>query len=335
MDRKFLLEVTKGYLTNHNVYFDYPKQIEKISETIYNDLVETIDLVYAIDDDLYEEFRHMKKTDQYRIFEIYLDSSYKSNNSDDNLNESIIGTLGGWVSTFLGSIWGVVAGLPLWANGGLIILVLSIIGLKREPITRKTFQFLSEIGKVFDKVGDILKKGRFTKFRYAVLQQNVESCYKECGITNLKKDISWSDYFNKYAGDTPGTLLNNQNKAQCLINCYLNYEIKKVKLVTKMYFTCLRNTQNFDNIKGLSSQKLLNILMTDTKHRKYNFGMQTACAEYFNIISESIQKIHDLIEFFYQNKTTQQELIMTLQKDIDQVKQDVLRMNQQQLNQYK
>jgi hypothetical protein len=102
-----------------------------------------------------------------------------------------------------------------------------------------------------------------------------------------------------------------------------------------MYFTCLRNTQNFDNIKGLSSQKLLNILMTDTKHRKYNFGMQTTCAEYFNIISESIQKIHDLIEFFYQNKTTQQELIMTLQKDIDQVKQDVLRMNQQQLNQYK
>lgn len=334
MDRQFLSEVTKGYLTNHNVYKDHPKDIDMINKTIYDDLIETIDLIYDVEEDLYEEVKHMKKTDQYRIFEIYLDSSYKSTDFEV-VNEGVIT---GTISYLLGGIWSIAVGLPSPIQIPLIILTLIVIGLNREPITRRTFQFLKIVCNKLDGLGDILKKTRVTKFRYAVLQQNVESCYRKCGITNLKKDIKWSDYFSKGVGDDPGIilLLNDQKKTQCLIHCYVKHEIDKVKLVTKMYFACLRNTQNFDSIKNLSSTKLLAVLSKDSaEHRNLNFAMQSSCAEYFDIISESINTIHDLIKFFYKDKTTQQELIMTLQKDIDNVKQDVMRMNQHQLLQYK
>lgn len=333
MDRNFLAETTKGYLTNHNAYHDFPEKINEINDTIYNDLVETIDLIYSADYTLYEEFKYMSKTDQYRVLEIYLDDQYLK--EDETLDEGVFSAVGGWVGKMLGSIWSSVASMPIWGQGALFILVISVIIWKREPITRRTFQTLSKIGGAFDKVGDFLKKARFTRFRYAVLQQNVEKCYKKCGIKDLKKDIKWSDYFNKFGGDDPDFWVFKQDKAFCLINCYVMHEIEKVKAVTKMYFVCLRNTQNFDNIRDLSSEKLINMLSQDKSvHRSYNFGMQSTCAEYFDIISESISAIHDLIDFFYRDRTTRQELIMTLQKDIDKVKKDVTNMDQQQLRQF-
>ncbi len=94
----------------------------------------------------------------------------------------------------------------------------------------------------------------------------------------------------------------------------------------------------FDNITTMSTDNFIQILLSDkesTIHRQHNIGMNTACSEYFDRISLTMRNLSDMLEFFFSDKNTQRELLMLVQKDIDMVKRDVMRMDQRQLEQFR
>src|SRR6056297_41261 len=209
-------------------------------------------------------------------------------------------------------------------------ILLAAAFMKRKKLAKKTFEYLAVIGKFGEHLGDFIKKkGRYAKFRYAVIQKNREDCYKKCGITNLE-NINIKDYLNKYAGDK----INGPRNAKCLANCYITTEMEKIKLLVRMYFICLRQTGNFDRVKNMNVSKLVNLLKSDS-HRQSSFGLAATCGEYYNEISEGIDKVNDLIEFFFEDKSSQQELKMALQKDVDDVKYDIANMSENELRKFR
>jgi len=396
MDRRFLKELTKGYLVDHDVYGEFQEsEIETIYETIYNELTNTVDFLYEFDNETYEYVRGLPKLRQHRIFELYLNGMYKKDVVEEQLGQGGAGqprtpdphlrrrrdripgepepvpdlleqrgptpvpdrqgdadrsfmagalALLVGISTLLGirsipdpeqvdpegggilaRIWDYVAHMP----ASTYVILLLVIYWKRRQISKRVFQIIRYIGAVSEKVGDFLqRKGRFARFRYVVLQENVERCYRRCGITNLSRDINVKDYFNKYAGDSGSA------NAQCLANCYVEHEVAKVKLVMKMYFVCLRQTGAFDNIKELSTERLTTALMADQNEQQTKRQLDivgTACVEYFAIIHRSMQSINSMIEYFYSDRQTQQKFIMTIQKDVDEVKRRVSNMNENEL----
>jgi len=213
---------------------------------------------------------------------------------------------------------------PAW-----ILLICAAI-IKRKSVTKNTFKTLATIGDFGNSFGKFIQNiSKYSKFRYAVIQKNREHCYKQCGITNLNQ-ITIFDYFNKHAVDSKYATSN----AKSLVMCYIQTEIEKVKLVTRMYFICLKQTGNFDRVKNMNSAKLLSLLKTEN-HRDNSIGLVSSCGEYFIEITEAMNKIHDLIDFFFENKTTQRELRMTIQKDIDDIKYNVSNMHEKEIRNYR
>lgn len=326
MDRKFLEEVTKGYLVDHDVYGEFQEsQVETIYETVFNELKETVDFIYEVDQNTYAQVKSYSKLRQQRVLEIYLNSMYLK---DDEIEEGIIGGAASVIGSTASGIGSAFASLPLWGQGGVGILTIYFLYKHKGEISRKIFNVIKQIGKVSESVGDFLqKRGRFARFRYAVIQENVEKCYKKCGVRDLNKNLSVKDYLNKYAADNPKAT----EKAKCLAQCYVQHEVAKVKLVMKMYFICLRQTGNFDNIRDLSTEKFMSMLMSGDNNQKDIGIVGASCVEYFKTIDESMKNINTMIEYFFEDRRNRQEMIMLVQQDVDKVKRNVANMNDQEI----
>jgi len=335
MDRNFLKEIAEGYLVNHNVYSEFQEsQISTIYETIYEELKTVVDYIYEVDNETYEYVKDLSKIQQQRIFDTYLDAMYAKDETieeDRGMFGSAAAATWEFFKNKIGDAWGFIADKSFYFQGSLAIILMIFIYRKREPISRRSFQFLAELGKISERIGEFLKKkGRFSRFRYAVIQENSQNCYRKCGIKNLRKDISVSDYFNRHASDEGSV------NAKCLADCYIHNEIKKVRLMTKMYFICLRQTGNFDRIKDMNSDKMFELLSSGgiQTHRQHNFGFGSSCVEYFDLITEGMENINTLVEYFYADMNQRREMIMLAQKDIDNVKRKVSNMGEQELRNF-
>lgn len=319
MERRFLRQLTEGYLTDKNAYQLFnSSEIEKIHETVLRELNYICDYIYEVDLEAYNEVYEMSKIQQQQVFEHYLNMTFgkKEEEEGDPINEFVSGTIA-FLTTAAQS-------LPHWQW----ILGLAAVSLKRKPIAKKTFQMLAGIAGISEKIGKFIeKKSRYTRFRYAVIQKNREECYKRCGVTNLSQ-INVRDYFNKFAGDK------KDSRAKCLATCYIECEIRKVKLLTRMYFICLRQTANFDKVKNMNSVKLMTLLR-DKSHRGASISLSSACGDYYDEISDGMAIIDDLIEFFFSDPSSRSEMRMAVQKDIDEVKHDVIKMHENEIRKFR
>lgn len=347
MDRNFLSEISKGYLVDHNVYNEFNKNdIEKIYNKVHSMLVETTDMLYELDPDTYNDLYEMGKLNQQRVFEYFLNLNFEKDSDKliaenllDKLEDEIINESDAATSSILSTIFQAFRGA---FGDPLLVVIFTILILylwfaKRITITKALTQAVAAIGKVMEITGNFLiKNGRYAQINYAVLHKNSERCYRKCGIKDFKQ-FRVTDYFNRHAIDKAEDFFAPKN-AKCLAHCLIETEVQKIKLMTKLYFVCLRQTNTFDNISNMTTEQFMQIMLTDKDsqtHRQHNVSMATACAEYFDMISMSMKNLNDFVEYFIADKTTQREIIMLIQKDIDFIKRDVIKMDQRQLEQFR
>lgn len=334
MDQRFLMEVTEGYLVNHNVHSEFaPKIVDEIRNNIYEDLISLPQYLRDTDPKLYEEVYFSNRLQQNKILETYLNIRYAKQevietDPDEIMDEGVItGTLG-WIGSQLKSFIMWTGTLNPYIQIPLYAALLYMFWKNQQYLSKKFFGFLKELGKFLDTAGKFLTtKGRYFQFRYAVIQKNFESCYKKCGIEDLSKMDVWT-YFNKHSGDS------DSGKATCLANCFVMTHINLIQEHLKLYLMCIKQTKDFDNISKLSSAEFFEY--TKTKNfKKYSLQTNSICNEYIEITSEYIEKFDDLLDYFYQDASMKRNIMNKLMQSMSQTRNEVGRMQPRQIQQYK
>lgn len=286
MDVRFLESTCEAYIIDNNLFNEV--SVEDLFKDIYKTLYQTKEC----DIELYNEVQSYSKLNQQKLIKEYFDLSY---------TKEIILEDGG---------------LSLFSAFGIFGIGLAVLGTFRKPLSKALFNFLSGFSKTLDKVGKFLSKGRYWKFRYAIIQKNLKRAYIKCDVD--QKDISMTHFLN--IKDKPSSIpFTNDYKsikqAHCLRDVYLDSLIKKISLLLKSYFVCLKRTGGFQKIENLDNNELMAIIATT--------NMSNSCEEYFVLVRETLNDFEELIDIIFEDKSNKQKMINKLMTAIGSAKKEI------------
>lgn len=329
MDRKFLKEVTKGYITNHDVYNEYtPKEVDLIEQKIYDDLCDLTTEVRLLDEDRYNKVYFSNRLQQYQILENYLNIRYQKEEQTEQLEEGWVQTglaAGGLVGAAYGlfkagliakGFWGLIA---LFSNpfvfGSLTLLTLMAYQLNQKHINKMFFGLLANYGKLAEKFGNMIKKaGKIHQFRYAIAQKNFDICYRKCGIENLD-NLNFSDFATRYIGDKGQSMTTNK-QALCLAECFVTTHIEQINIALTMYMECLKSTKEFDNISNFKGTDFFQFVKSQS-FVKYGFNANSVCNEYLKQASELLNTFDDVLDYVYKNEASKRQVMNKLMAEMN------------------
>lgn len=303
MNTLFLKEISEAYVIDRNLELD--------SNEVYNELYELITYIREVDYDLYDELYNLSKVRQQRILFNYLDP--ESDIKEDNLYED--------------------AGLTALFASSLGMTLLLIVFLLRKGISKFIFSTLSKIGSVFSALGDFLSKhGRYLKLRYAIIRENFQKCYKQCGIRDFR-EISSLAYVSIKANSTTFATAKSAAQARCLRDCYLGTLIDTICLYMESYFACIRRTGGYDALKNVKPDEISNVVSS--------VPLTSACQIYYKLGKEVFENFHRTLEFVYGEVGSDEKDLQymhswlnLLRKQLYIVKEYVLRQSENELKRY-
>jgi len=311
MEQQKIKSIIQDYLTDHNIYNNV--QTEMQAAEIQNQLfLEIIDILHHVrehdDDFLYDYFNNLHLLQQQKIICTLLDGICE----DFNIINEIAGT-----------------SITLSGMNIARILTTILIYKFRKPLTKKLSQWVKSIGKVSESIGKFLTKhGRYSQFQYAIIQQNSEKCYKQCGISN-NKDINVKDYFRTH--NITSSSAKTHSKGACLARCYIDEQLEINMMLLKLYFICLKNTNKFNNFQQLDDKHIYSLFFQESPNDKTIIG--SSCQEYFKLTSQSFSAFNDLLSYIYSDEREKHAILTRLYNRINQVKTEVNKTPIQKLNQ--
>ena len=315
MEQSKIKVIVENYLTDHNIY-DYvnlESEIIPIQDVLFNEVINILHHVRDYDDDfLYDEFNNMHLFQQQKLICTLLDQIC-INNNDNILNEGVISFLVNSMTNF-----------PL--TSGIVGLIIAGLSFKfRTSITKGASKFIAKIGKLSEEVGKFLvKHGRYNQFNYAIIQQNSEKCYKNCGIPNISK-INFLSYFNTKNVDEQKFF---ETAGPCLSRCYITAQIEISMMLLRLYLICLKNTNQFDNIGKLNDTQIYTLFLHPEESKPKNqFILSGSCEDYFKLASKNFNTFNDLLDYVYLDTKNKHEAMSRLYSQIKQVKNEVQQTN--------
>ncbi len=322
MDRRFLKEVTKGYITNHDVYSEYtPKEVDLIEKTIYEDLCELATEIRVVDEDMYNRVYFSNRLEQYSILENYLNIRYQKEDESQIIQEDYIldeslslGGVVGWViDMFIKVVAGLIGNIYLLACLSAIIII--IYRLNGNAINRGFFGFFSGVGKRLESFGKSIKtQGKYFQFRYAIAEKNFDKCYQKCGLESLKT-LGLKHFLTKYIGDSQSSNADKQ-QAQCLAECYVETTIERINIALSMYLNCLKSTKEFDKVSNFKGSEFFQFIKSKS-FTKYGFNTNSICNEYLDTASDLLNDFDDLLDYIYKNPSSKRQVINRLMIDMN------------------
>lgn len=255
MDVRFLKTVSEAYIVKHRL------QEKTTVDELFNDVYSLIKELRETDIELYDHLYDAPKLQQENIISTYFDLKFQ-----DTIEE--IGTLF-IVGAALGAILSFVYG---------------------DRITRGIFSFGEKFGKLMERLAKfVLKKGRYWKFRYAIIEKNAKKCYVECGVK--ESDIKSSHFFTTSSNKPMIASPKSLEQGACLSNCYVRYTVESINLLCKSYFVCLKKTGEFDQIQNLKGDDTLKILS--------GLKLSNTCVDYFEEMKDLFSEFGDLLDYVY------------------------------------
>lgn len=298
MDKQFIDNMVDAYFLDNNIY----ETIEITRNFYTNKLFEDIKLLREEDLEIYDKIYNTTRICQNRIIKNYLDTYLKEEQDEEILEESV--TL------------------------GLGVVLITILGLLfNRPITQFTFKTLNNLSKEWKTFTNWLGKlGGTTRVRYAIIQRNIEKCYKDCKVN--PKEVTAGHYAG-VTKETPwwASLTANERLqiGDCLANCYIEHLIESINLLMENYFACLR--QNGVDLKDAENDLIKFIARVD---------VSSVCKEFYEQAKRAFEIFEKTIEVVSSgDKTFEQKAYNQLREKLYQTRQKVERSvkPQQQNNQ--
>jgi len=292
MDVRFLKTVSGAYVTKNSLH-------DVITEDqLFDDVYSLIKELRDDDIELYNLLYDTNVLQQQNIISRYFDFQY----NDDVLQEA--------------------DPITLLAVGGIAAL-LSYIYAGR--LTQGLFSAGAKVGKVMAKIGHFLsKRGNYWKFRYAIIQQNAEKCYKICDV-NEENLSAWS-YFSVGSKPPPLADVKGYKQADCLKKCYIKYSIESISLLGKSYLICLKRTGGFNKIESLRPDDMIKTLA--------GLQLSSSCHDYYKEMKEGFAAFDDLLDYvFGRDNAKKTEAMRELRDKMIEYKNQVARI--QNLSQFK
>lgn len=256
MDVRFLKTIAEAFIIKNGL------QESLTVDQIFDDVYDLIKELRDTDIELYDHLYDSPKLQQQSILMTYFTAQH---GSEEQIQE--IGALG--------------IGIAL---GGILGFIYS------GRLTRAMVSFGNMLGKLFEKVSkSLLKRGRYWKFRYAIIEQNSKKCYVGCGVT--EKDITALHYFSTGSKGLPITSVKARTQGMCLANCYVNYTIECIVLLTKSYFVCLKKTGDFDTVKNIKGDDVIKILS--------GLKLSNTCVDFYNEMKDLYSEFSHLLDYVY------------------------------------
>ena len=268
MDVRFLGEVTEAFIVENSLYDKY--KAEELREELYTMIKE----LRESDIELYDQLYDTGRIQQQQILDTYLTYEYLDANV---IQEFAIEHL---------------------AVGGITALLTLIY---QNRINRSIFAVGKGIGKVLEGVGKFLTtRGRYWKFRYAIIQQNTKKCYVACDVD--EKTLSAWSYFS--VGSKPPTLSTGESHRQgeCLKECYVEFATRSIALLAKSYFACLKKSGDWDSVKDARPDDILSVVS--------GLQLSSLCHTYFEEMKEAMDSFGDLIDFVYGKSSPNKQAAM-------------------------
>lgn len=292
MDVRFLKTIAEAFIVKYGL------QDNLTVDQIYEDVYDLIKELRDTDIELYDHLYDAPRLQQQAILMSYFSLEY---HDEEQIEEIGIGLAIGMA----------LGGILTYVYGG--------------RITKAMLAFGKNIGIILDKVGKSLtKRGRYWKFRYAIIQQNAKKCYVGCGVS--EKDIGALHYFSTGSKPIPITSVKARKQGVCLSNCYVNYTIESIALLTKSYFVCLKKTGEFDQVQNIKADDTLKILA--------GLKLSNTCGDFYEEMRTLYSEFHDLLDYIYGKEESKKTDAMRRLKDkIIATRNEVHRANN--LNRYK
>lgn len=298
MDRHFLEGVVDSYLITHEAYKNTRSNVNKVRTVILQDLIEQINDLRINDISTYDSLYDRTKIFQHKVLNTYLTMQYSED--EENINE-IVGLIS------LGVLGVIAAGL-----------------LGTSAIPKAIMKSLELTGKVFEWVGNsIIKRGRYWKFRYAIIQQNAKQCYIKCGLNLDEKgkpteSMNILYYLNVGSEGFPISNKKIDDISNCLSLCYLITQVEVIALLFKYYFICLKSNNNFDKIANIQSDDLLKV--------SSGIELSGTCRDVFEEATKAVNSYYDLLDFvFDKDDRNKNNYIKILNEKLMAVKEEIRR----------
>lgn len=279
MNVDYIKNLSEAYVIDNKLY---KEQItgDELFENFYGLIKDIRDNEPYLYKDLYES----NKFEQQRIFKIYFDTIFKPENvfveyEIEDLNETIL------------------------LDFGVAMLLTILLARFRNPLSKS---IMIAAKTVFDTLGGIgkilIKNGKDTRLAYSIIQSNSKHCYEKCKF-DPDEDAGPTDYMTQYR---KGSLTRNlgrmfqfdeddEEKTDCLRECYFHSVKEVVKLSAQTYFTCLKSTGDLSKLpleRDFSAYQ--NVLS--------NSGLNISCENLAESLKKSFKAFDDILNLVYGDK---------------------------------
>jgi hypothetical protein len=286
MDVRFLKTISEAFIIKYGLQ-------EKLTvDEIFNNVYDLIKELRETDIELYDHLYDTPRLQQQAILMSYFTLEYCDEEQIEEIGSVLL------VGMALG-------GILTWVYGG--------------RITKAILSFCSKIGDLFNKIGKSMqRRGNYWKFRYAIIQENAKRCYVGCGVT--EKDIDVLHYFSTAAKAPPVTSVRSRKDGLCLSNCYVNYTIESIVLLSKSYFVCLKKTGEFEQVQNIKPDDTLKILS--------GLRLSNTCVDFYNEMRELYDKFHHLLDYVYgKDESKKTDAMRRLKQNLISARNEISKAN--------
>lgn len=315
MDSKFVDIITDTYLTQFDLYESkLPNKKEAQKSLIVNDIMSLLRELRESDIEIYDKVYDTDRITQKNVIYDYITESWK-----DTLSKHK-----GKIAAAAGGVVGGAIGLDYYEDGDFLgndddpgvldklsgflsnvdykkfisdprnYFSMSLVGVlgymfaKSEFVNKQYEKILFKISKSIYKLSKSLKKSRQLTFRFVILKQNFEQCYKQCGtsIEDIKKG-----HFNWFKPNKRQTSKKTEvEQAECLKNCYLMFHAQTIGLFCSNYLLCINTNKQIEQNLDYSADDFILGFQNKPKGN-------TTCKKLFDVFEEAIDEYKQLAKF--------------------------------------
>lgn len=282
MNRQFIKEMCEAYYSDKGLKkFDFDK--EEMLTVLYNEVINCIENLKIEDSEAYVSLNEdvsvsAKQNIIYSLLDQFvhenIDSSFpsiwnihpvkfeESSSPEEYLSEIALTTLGGGVLAMTAGI------IAAW-----------------KPLSRIAWNALKKLNALNKTVTEMVHKSTVSgKVKQTILVNNLDQCFKSCGIDPKKVSALAGFAVDNRALTSEKSI----KQVRCLTKCYLDWTVTQVQFLAEAYINCLKGTGEYDN--DINS---LTVFLKQTP--------RGVCKQYYDILSKHRDEFRDVVSYIFRN----------------------------------